>query len=333
MDVVERSLDLELTNRCNALCSFCPRSETPEQGFMSLDVLKQSILRAKESSSAPRVTFTGQGESTLHPNLVEFVRYAASEGVEVSMTTNANLLDKEKSRELIEAGLAGIVFSVSDFDEDYELVYNLSFAKTRTNIMDFFDVRSSFTGREVNVAISIVAHDLNRDKIEDMRAYWNNVGVNYIMEFPQSTRGGACDNANYFVGNDRFLEEAQNLLAEKKISSLCALPFFSVFIGWNGQYYICCNDYKKEAPLGSVFDYSVDAMDQIKLDAMGNNLPTCVNCNTDPVNGIRETMFEIEAGNAEARQLQKDVRRLANQNQPRLPRDIDILHWRNYMSS
>lgn len=329
MKVDDRGIDVELTNRCNALCSFCPRSETPEQGFLTFDILKQVVARAKEVPTGPRISFTGQGEPTLHPELVEFVRYTVAEGVAVHMTTNANLLDKVKIRELIEAGLSGITFSISDFDEDYELVYNLSFEKTRTNILDFFDIRSEFPDRKISVMISIVVHDLNKPKIAHMRAYWESMGVDFIAQFAQGTRGGACDNAHYFMGNDRYLEEAVALLAERKVSTLCCLPFFSVFIGWNGQYYICCNDYRKEDPLGSVFDYSIDEMDQIKLKAMAGYLPACAKCDIAPVNLIRERMFQIEMGEISEAKLEDAINFQSAHNDRRLPRDIDILRWQD----
>ena len=32
------SVDIELTNRCNAKCHFCPRDQTPHEGLMSPEV-------------------------------------------------------------------------------------------------------------------------------------------------------------------------------------------------------------------------------------------------------------------------------------------------------
>jgi len=296
---------------------------------MTFEIFKQAVARVKELDISPRISLTGQGESTLHSQLVEFVRYATSQGVVVHMTTNANLLNKTLSRELLAAGLMGIAFSVSDFDDDYELVYNLSFEKTRTNILDFLEVRDEFSDRDIGVVVSIVQHDLNVNKIEHMKSYWKGAGIEFVMEFEQNNRGGACDNAHYFIGSDRFVEEAKTLMAEQNVSTLCSAPFHYVFIGWNGQYYICCSDYKKESPLGSVFEHSIDAMDQIKLNAFAGYLPACSVCNIDPVNAIREKMFEVEKGDATQEDLHEVLAELASYNHKRLPKDIDILHWQD----
>jgi MoaA/NifB/PqqE/SkfB family radical SAM enzyme len=328
MKVQTRLIDVELTNRCNALCSFCPRAATPDQGFMTFDTFKQVVARVKELEKVPTITLTGQGESTLHSELVEFVRYASGEGLKVQMTTNANLLEKELSRRLLDAGLTSITFSVSDFGDDYDLVYNLDFEKTRKNIMDFLDLRDQITDRDIGLVLSIVIHDLNKDKIEEMKAYWNKAGIKFVLEMPQNNRGGACDNGHYFIGNDRFDLEARTILAERKASPLCSTPFYFVFVGWNGQYYICCSDYKKETPLGSVFDYSIDEMDSIKLNGLaGQKIRACADCNVDPVNAVREKLFEIENGNATRAELDAMVDHYATVNNRRLPQEIDILHF------
>ncbi|MEM9254945.1 MAG: radical SAM/SPASM domain-containing protein [Pseudomonadota bacterium] len=328
MEVETRMVDVELTNRCNALCSFCPRPATPDQGFMSFDTFKQSVARIKELAILPNISLTGQGESTLHPQLVEFVQYAANEGLYVEMTTNANLLTKDLSQQLIDAGLGSISFSVSDFGDDYEIVYNLDFETTRRNIMDFLELRDNCKQRKPRVVLSIVEHDLNRDKIAEMKKFWESAGIKFILEFPQNNRGGACDNGHYFIGNDRFEAEAKTLLQEKQASPICSTPFFFVFIGWNGQYYVCCSDYRKETPLGSVFDHSIDDMDKIKLDGMVDHaIKACADCNVDPVNAVREKLFEIEAGAADSTELDDVLEHYSTVNNQRLPKDIDILTY------
>ena len=38
---------------------------------------------------------------------------------------------------------------------------------------------------------------------------------------------------------------------------VCPVPYLSVFIGYDGLYYLCCSDWKKEAPMASVFEASI----------------------------------------------------------------------------
>ena len=329
MRIRDRLIDVELTNRCNALCSFCPRDVTPAQGFMSFETFSKIIERVKALDVESRVTLTGQGESTLHPQLLEFVRHAAEQGINPQMTTNANLLDLAMSRSLLEAGLGGVTFSISDFGRDYELVYNLDFERTRRNILDFLEECQRFGERRIETYVSIVEHDLNAGSIEEMRRFWLDAGVDKVLVFEQNNRGGACDNGHYFIGNDTYREEAEALFAARETSTLCPAPFHFVLIGWNGQYYICCSDYKKTTPLGSVFDYAIDAMDEVKLDSLGCGIQACTECNMDPVNSVREKLFEIEHGDATADDLEKVLDNFRANGAQHLSLGIDTLNWKS----
>lgn len=296
---------------------------------MSFDMFKQVILRVKELDIVTNVTLTGQGESTLHPLLLEFVTYASEQGVAVGMTTNANLLTREKSEALLAAGLGNITFSVSDMGADYELVYNLNFEQTRKNILDFLDLKDKKADPDFVTYISIVEHDLNREKISDMRKFWRAAGADSVLHFAQSNRGGACDNGHYFIGNSKYRQDAIDAMGENNVSTLCSAPFSFVFIGWNGQYYICCSDYKKEVPLGSVYEHDIDSLDHIKMNAYRGGLKPCVQCNIDPVNSIRELYHEIENGEATPADIEAEFENLKVNNHCRLPMDIDILKWEN----
>ena len=47
-------IDMEVTNRCNAKCHFCPRDRTPHQGLMSPEVFEAGLQRAVEYRSSGR---------------------------------------------------------------------------------------------------------------------------------------------------------------------------------------------------------------------------------------------------------------------------------------
>lgn len=317
---------MELTNRCNALCNFCPRDKTPEQGFMTEAVFRQAVQRAAEEGLS--VMLTGQGESLIHPRFEQCVSYLADERVPFAMTTNAALLTPEKSALLLDAGISRITFSVSDLDEDYEEVYNLDYATMRRHV-DAFMAQNAERAPEQRseVWISIVEHDINRDKIPAMREYWEAQGVTGVYVFRQITRGGACETGHYFLRSEAHRAEAEALMAAKGVSTLCNLAFVAPFVGWNGQYYICCSDYEKVTPLGSVFDYSLDEIDRLKLQSIYQGNPACLKCNYDPVNVVREAMFEVEHGEAPKARIANRLGVLKHQ-QAEHPDLYGVIDWR-----
>lgn len=314
-----RSLDIELTNRCNAQCTFCPRDVTPEQGFITREAFLKTVERACELDTTPKIHSAGQGEPTLHPLLPEFAEHLRGLGIDYGFTTNGALLTEDLSRGVLDAEISHVVFSISDLGEDYEEVYALNFDETRANIFRFLDMNDA-RGKPARTQVSLVAHDLNRDKLSRYREFWEEAGIDEFVHFEQSNRGGACDHGRYFVDNSRHMEEAAAILSENNISHVCGAPFGLLFVGWNGQYYLCCNDYRKLTPLGSVFDYTIQEMDVIKREQFYLDQPAeaCRNCDIDITNCLREVLFEIEAGDSPSSKLE-DVTSSLKARQSKLP--------------
>jgi len=109
-------------------------------------------------------------------------------------------------------------------------------------------------------------------------------------------RGGAL-----FVDHMQFeqypqLAEARALLHTNRIEAVCPTPFAFLFIGYDGQYYLCCSDWKKEAPLGSVFDTSFTDVMLTKLAHTRTREPVCKTCNLDPLNKLTESLRARDAG-------------------------------------
>ncbi len=95
---------LEVTNRCNLLCTTCPR--TYEQLEPPADMswpLFTSIV--DQIPNLARAVLHGVGEPMLVRSLPQMVRYLAERGVYVLFNTNGTLLNERNGRALIDAGL------------------------------------------------------------------------------------------------------------------------------------------------------------------------------------------------------------------------------------
>lgn len=62
---------------------------------------------------------------------------------------------------------------------------------------------------------------------------------------------------------------------------------------------------------------------------MGGDIPACAMCNIDPVNAVREKMFELERGDIAPAELEEMLKIQQTINDSRLPQDIDILQWQD----
>jgi hypothetical protein len=120
------------------------------------------------------------------------------------------------------------------------------------------------------------------------------------MEYEIMNRGGAL-----FVDHMQFeeypqLAEARSLLQANDIEAVCPTPFAFLFIGYDGQYYLCCSDWKKEVPLGHVADASFTDVMLAKLAHTRSRDAVCKTCNLDPLNKLVETLRARDAGDADA---------------------------------
>ena len=97
-------LYLEVTNRCNLLCTTCPRTyeELEPPADLSWDLFTSIVDQVPD---LVRAVLHGVGEPMLVANLPRMVRYLKERGVYVLFNTNGTVLSERNGRALIDAGL------------------------------------------------------------------------------------------------------------------------------------------------------------------------------------------------------------------------------------
>jgi MoaA/NifB/PqqE/SkfB family radical SAM enzyme len=308
------TVDIEPTNRCNAKCYFCPRDATPHQGLMAPDVFEQALGRVAELRTryaelgrpSPKVSLCGLGEPLLNRHTPSFVRRVREEGFSCTMSSNAALLDERRANALLEAGLQQIAINVGDRDEQYDDVYKLPWEKTRDNVLRFHEL----AGKDCIVFIVLVNHRGDHEHVESMRAYWRDHGLQAFIEYEIMNRGGAL-----FVDHMQYeqypqITEARALLAKSDIQPVCPTPFSGLFVGYDGQYYLCCSDWKKEVPLGSVADVSFADVVLAKLEHTRSRGLVCRTCNLDPLNRLVEVMRARDDGDDNAEAVAQELEKI-----------------------
>ena len=97
-------LYLETTNRCNLLCTTCPRTyeELEPPADMSWELFTSIV---DQTPNLARAVMHGVGEPMLVKNLPKMVRYLKDRGVYVLFNTNGTVLNTRNGRALVNAGL------------------------------------------------------------------------------------------------------------------------------------------------------------------------------------------------------------------------------------
>src|SRR5580658_10364360 len=108
-------LYLETTNRCNLLCTTCPRTfealEPP--GDMSWELFTEIV---DQFPRIARVVLHGVGEPMLVRALPRMIRYLKDRGTYVLFNTNGTLLNPKKFQEIIDSGLDELRVSLDAAD-------------------------------------------------------------------------------------------------------------------------------------------------------------------------------------------------------------------------
>ena len=122
-------LYLEVTNRCNLLCTTCPRTfeELEPPADMSWSLFTKIVDQVPDVA---RVVLHGVGEPMLVKNLPRMVRYLKDRDTYVLFNTNGTLLNPKKFPEIVESGLDELRVSLDAADR-------ASYTKVRGK--DFFN--------------------------------------------------------------------------------------------------------------------------------------------------------------------------------------------------
>lgn len=104
---------LEITNKCNLSCDFCPKTQRA-QAFMSGETFSIILDQIKPFTSY--LYLHVKGEPLLHPELDNFLDIAHEKGFQVNITTNGTLISRQQEMLLSKPSVRQINFSLHSFD-------------------------------------------------------------------------------------------------------------------------------------------------------------------------------------------------------------------------
>lgn len=107
-----RKVYLEITNKCNLSCAFCPGTDRAPR---ALDEAEFSFLASRVSDWAEYLYYHLMGEPTAHPLLPKFIEIATSLGMRSVITTNGTLLGR-RGDDLISSRPHKVSISLHSFE-------------------------------------------------------------------------------------------------------------------------------------------------------------------------------------------------------------------------
>ncbi|MBI2875341.1 MAG: radical SAM protein [Candidatus Tectomicrobia bacterium] len=233
-------ITLELTNRCNLRCGFCPRhfSHSP-RGFMELDLFVACIDEIAGHPGVAVVPFF-RGEALLHPQFLEMMRYARGCGIgPIQLATNGLCLSEEIAQELLDLGLDFLSLSLDTCRPELyqELRPGGDYATVHRHLLRFLALRAGHPQARTQVQVSAVETARTRPFLPEFIDYWRS-RVDQVRVYPEHSVEGRFGKLN-----------RPPIAGERRP---CLKVVTEMVIYWNGEVALCNHDWDRSEPLGNV---------------------------------------------------------------------------------
>ena len=239
-------LYIESTNICNLSCIMCPtgrKEQVRKKGYMDFELFKAIV-----DQMAPWVQATTLhiwGEPLLHPRLFDMIAYCRTKGLRSEISTNATLLNEERSRRILDAGLGAIYLCLDGMrPETYEQIrVNADYEKTNANIRRFIELKQSGGYRDPFVNLQIIEMERTMGEVDEFVETWKLPGVDRINVKPFDSWAGQVTDINALRADDG---------QPKMQRYACPNLWYHTHIYWDGRIAMCDRDFNLAYDLGNV---------------------------------------------------------------------------------
>ena len=245
------TMDIALTRKCNFKCRYCySQLQYNESKQLSKEVLFDFADDIAEIG-VKGVSLVSDGESTCHPNWIDFICRAKDNGVDVAIGTNGYAIDEEQFKTILPR-LSYFRFNISAAQEEpFSYIHGVSprsYHKVLDNIRCAVRIKRKL-GLEVTIGLQMVLTEECLDQVIPLAKLGKELGVDYtvIKHCSDSELGELGVNYAWYKKVEKVLFEAEaysdaNYLVKakwskmlnegkKKYTQCLGIPFMAQFSG------------------------------------------------------------------------------------------------------
>jgi len=276
------NIDIELASICNLYCPFCFITDEkynnmirqtgfdgiPRRRFMPIHLAKRLIDESSEVG-VPALKFNWRGESTIHPQFSEILRYASGRNFhDILINTNGNFNYN---------AIAGVMET--------------------TKVMISLDSMRPETYKKMRVGgnLDIAKKNINELLIKGHKNVWvrrvltkDNFHENFYEDVKKEW-GDKVKASEHYVFDRNHLEQHESAGAEHYVSNgrqYCGYPSQRIVIASSGLAYPCCIDTYEEMPIGDYNRQTIleiwhgEKMKKLRCELKKNHFasPICKKC-------------------------------------------------------
>lgn len=243
-------VEMELTDACNAHCTFCPRHLFKQPQIMAMETFDHTLSRCVEGGIRA-VKLVGIGEPTLHPQALAIMESLKSAGMEVLLNTNGSRLGRLGVNAVLER-VDEVIFSLHSLNpEEHRTIFGIDFHAEAMENLDALLAANVRFGRRIT--LYVVLTRINLGAVEKLVAAYGNCV--HIRSSGCSNRG--VDDFNVGIKDDDINLAHNHYPPITDTSPYCYYADAAVVIDSRGRYRLCSNDAKRTLDLGTVASCSI----------------------------------------------------------------------------
>lgn len=209
------AVELNVTELCNFKCAFCPRAfDYPNMNYhMSRDIIDLIVEQLEDIPNINKVWLAGRGEPTLHKDFEYLIEKLYEFKINHRPNLKINLNTNGKN--------------LAKYDHVARLITRVEYSIYDETKLTREEIAEQFGH------LNLLIHDR---RVDTIRKEPENVKYH--------NRAGSAPIDITYVPMERLLRSEFGLMCEK--------PFSIIYVNWNGDYNLCCNDWEDIQVLGNI---------------------------------------------------------------------------------
>ena len=297
------SYSIEPTNHCNLKCPECPSglgALTRPLGLLNFNDFKKWIDQIKDTGFYVQLFF--QGEPYINKHLPDMIKYAQTNNVYISISTNGHFVNEKNVDLVLENAPDKLIYSVDGLDEESYQKYRVggTFKQADEGLRLLIKRRKELNKNKPFVEFQFIVMKQNEHQLDEVRKYCDEVGVDKLVF--KTMQISSYENAIKFLPTNpkyrRYLVKDETFSIKNKMKNHCFALWRTSVITWDGKVVPCCFDKDAEYTLGILNGKSFsdiwtskqyqDFRQSVLDDRKQNKI--CTNC----TEGLKVNIFEIE---------------------------------------
>lgn len=256
-------ISIEPSNVCNLHCPECPVGiRTEKIKPVNINIEKSKKMIENIAPSLTHIIFYFQGEPFMNPRFLELVKFARNRNILSSTSTNAQLIDNECAKQIVESGLDRLIISIDGTTQEVYEKYRVGgkLEKAIQAVNDIVRWKKILKKPHPFVEIQFIVMKHNEHQINEIKSLVKKLKIEKLTL--KSAQIYDFENGSDLLPtNKKYARYKKNDNGTYQIKSplknSCKRLWMGSVINSKGELLPCCFDKNSDFSFGNVYENNV----------------------------------------------------------------------------